>query len=118
MLLVLVALKRTLAEEEAAVREMEIAAAASEMEGLPRHDSPLAHRSHESAPGGTQEAEKRSSPLPASPLRELHRFFSTPSLPLLQPAPPLHQPRLCRTYGMTNVRHSARLAAGQSSGND
>ncbi|KAJ1271128.1 hypothetical protein BS78_06G105100 [Paspalum vaginatum] len=111
----------SVAEVEAALREMEIAAAGSEMVGLPRPDSPLAHvqRPHESVLGGMQEAEKGSSPLPASPTQErssllpasltqeIHCCFSTPSLPL-QPAPP--PPRRCRTYDMTNVRRSARLA--------
>ncbi|KAJ1275726.1 hypothetical protein BS78_05G158000 [Paspalum vaginatum] len=68
-------------------------------------------------PVGTQEAaplpplqEDGSFMLPVSLTQEICRFFSTPSSPLLQPAPPPRQPRRRKTYDMKNVRRSVRLA--------
>ncbi|KAJ1291557.1 hypothetical protein BS78_02G324600 [Paspalum vaginatum] len=107
-------------EVEAALCEMEIAAAEVE---TARPDSSPALQLLESAPGGSQEAELGSSPLPTSPTpgnsptfpapptQEIDRFFSTPCLPLLQQAPPPRQQRRRKAYDMANIRHSARLAS-------
>ena len=77
---------------------------ASDSEVVELPGSPREHRSTVAATGASQV------PLP-SPTQAIHGcFFSTPPLPLLKEAPPLPQQRRRRTYDMTKVRRSARLA--------